>query len=95
MRLHSLSARRHSGKRGRMTSLISRKSRLQFATEDQVRERGKYRRVIVEVDRDGTTADIRLEGLRSRFPISFASIYSLAVKKEVERTRTVKKAGKR
>lgn len=78
-----------------MTSLISRKSRLAFATEDEVYERGKRRRVIVEVDRDGTTADIRLEGLRSRFPISFASIYNLAVTKEVERQRAAKKASKK
>ena len=75
-----------------MTSLISRKSRLAFVSEDTVRERGRYRRVIVEVSRDGTTADIRLEGLRTRFPISFAAVYGLAVKLEVAKQRAEKKA---
>ena len=77
-----------------MTSLISRKSRLCFCSEDTIRYRGKYRRVVVEVDRDGCTANLRLEGTRQRFPLSFGGMYNQAVKIEVERQRAAKKAGR-
>lgn len=78
-----------------MTSLISRKSRLCFMSEDVVRYRGKLRRVVVEVDTQGRQASLRLEGTRARFPLSFAGMYCQAVKLEVERQRAAKKAGKK
>lgn len=78
-----------------MTSLISRKSRLCFISEDVQRYRGKLRRVVVEVDRGGYSANFRLEGTRARFPLSFAAMYNLAVKIEVERVRATKKASRR
>lgn len=74
-----------------MNALDTRKSRLAFITSDEIRYRGKSRRVVVEVHRSGMTADIRLEGTRQRFPISFGGIYNQAVKIEVERKRAVKK----
>lgn len=77
-----------------MTSLISRKSRLCFMSEDVVRYRGKLRRVVVEVDTQGRTAQFRLEGTRARYSLSFAGMYNKAVQIEVERQRAVKKGKK-
>lgn len=77
-----------------MTSLLSRKSRLAFVSEDVVRYRGKLRRVVVEVDTQGRTAQFRLEGTRPRYPLSFAGMYNRAVQLEVERLRAAKKAGR-
>ena len=75
-----------------MTSLITRKSRLAFVSEDQVRYRGRLRRVVVEVDKQGREASFRLEGTRSRFPLSFAGMYCYAVKLEVAKNLAEKKA---
>jgi hypothetical protein len=73
-----------------MTTITNRKSRLAFVTSDEVRYRGRYRRVIVEVHRDGTTADVRLEGTRARFPFSFGGLYNHAVKLEVAKKKALK-----
>lgn len=78
-----------------MTSLADRKSLLKFVTSDEVRYRGKYRRVVIEVDRDGFTAKARLEGTRQRFPFSFAGLYSHAVKISVEKERAAKQVATR
>lgn len=78
-----------------MTSLETRKSRLCFMTSDTVRYRGKLRRVVVEVDTQGRTAQFRLEGTRARFPLSFAGMYVQAVKLQVEQVRAAKKASKK
>lgn len=75
-----------------MTPLSTRKSRLCFIAEDTVRYRSKLRRVVVEVDRDGYAVNLRLEGTRQRFPLSFAAMYNQAVKIEVDRQRAAKKA---
>ena len=75
-----------------MTSLISRKSRLCFISEDCARYRGKLRRVVVEVDKTGYGGTVRLEGTRTRFPFSFAGLYDYAVKIDVEKQRAVRKA---
>ena len=77
-----------------MTSLISRKSRLCFISEDCARYRGKLRRVVVEVDKTGYGGTVRLEGTRTRFPFSFAGLYAHAVKIEVEKQRAARKAQK-
>lgn len=81
-----------------MTSLLSRKSRLAFVSEDVVRYRGKLRRVVVEVEKDGYAGYVRLEGTRQRFPFSFGGLYNYSVQrftdKEVAARKAAKKAGR-
>lgn len=78
-----------------MTAIIKRKSPLRFIAEDTVRYRGRYRRVVMEVERDGLTVQVRLEGTQRRYAVSFAGIYNLAVKIAVERERAERKAKRR
>lgn len=78
-----------------MTSLAKRKTQLSFITEDVVREAGKYRRVIIEVQTGGTVALMRLEGTRRRYPMSFGGMYSQAVKVSVDQERAAKKAAQK
>jgi uncharacterized protein (DUF952 family) len=78
-----------------VTRLANRKTRLTFATEDNVRYRGRLRCVVVEVDADGYGGAVRLEGTRARFPFSFAGLYNDAVKKQVEAALAVKRAAKK
>ena len=73
-----------------MTSLGKRKTRLIFTTCDTVRERGKLREVVVEAQ--AYFAMVRLAGMRTSFPISYASIYQEAARRQVERLRAEKKA---
>lgn len=76
-----------------MTRLDERKSRLLIETSDTVRERGALREVVLEPQPYYVV--VRLKGLRSRFPISYAAIWNQAVKIEVERQRAEKKSKKR
>lgn len=79
-----------------MTHLTKRKSRLQFTTPDLVRERGKLREVVIEAGVN--YAEVRLAGMRTSYPITYAQIYNAAVRHQVERERAerkAKKAGKR
>ena len=78
-----------------MTALIDRKTRLAFTTEDTVKYRGRYRRIIIEVSRDGSTADARLEGTRVRYPFSFGGVYAHAAKNAAERLKAEKKAARK
>lgn len=78
-----------------MTKLEQRKTRLQFTTGCEVRERGKWRAVIVECSSSGLIADIRLQGLRARFPISYETIYRTAQRIAAERERAEKKAARK
>ena len=73
-----------------MTRLDERKTRLSVEFSDCVRERGKLREVTMLFTPYGIK--VRLKGLRSAFEISPASIYNLAVQKEVQRRRDEKKA---
>jgi hypothetical protein len=75
-----------------MTSLAKRKTRLSVEFSDCVRERGKLREVTMDFTPYGIK--VRLKGLRSSFELSPASIYNLAVQKEVERRRLEKKKKK-
>ncbi len=76
-----------------MTDLTVRTTRLRFRTSEEIRERGKYRKVVVE-GRPGY-AILRLEGMRSSFELPWGSIYSLAVKAKVASDRAEKKAAKK
>jgi len=60
-----------------MTSLAERKTRLVFETADTVFDGGS-RQVVVEAR--PTYAIVRLKGRRSGYLISYAAIYSAAVK---------------
>lgn len=73
-----------------MTNLEKRKSRLVFTTCDIVRERGKVREVVLECLT--TTVNVRLAGMRTSYPISYAAIYNRAVAIAVEKSRAEKKA---
>lgn len=75
-----------------MTALANRKSRLCVEFSDCVRERGKLREVTMELKPYGLI--VRLKGMRQAYEVSPASIYNLAVQKEVARLRAEKKAKK-
>lgn len=77
-----------------MTRIDQRKSKLIFETSDCVRERGKLREVIIEAE-SGWILNIRLKGLRSKYSISPAGIYNLAVKAAVEKARANRKAARK
>ena len=71
-----------------MTKLRERKTRLQFTTADEVKERGKYRAVVVEAQ--PYTALVRLQGTRTTFPVSYAAIYHLAARLAAQQERAEK-----
>lgn len=66
------------------------KSRLVIQTEETVFDGGEHREVILEVGL--FTATVRLKGLKSSFEISWAAVYHLAAKMQVENERRNKKA---
>jgi hypothetical protein len=76
-----------------MTSLAKRKSRLRFTTCDTVRERRKLREVVI--DAHSHYCDVRLAGLRTSYPISYAAIYTAAVKIAVEKMRAERRERKK
>ncbi len=76
-----------------MSSLAKRKTKLSVEFSDCVRERGKLREVTMVLTPYGVS--MRLKGMRSVYEISPASIYNLAVLKEVERRRAEKKKAKK
>ena len=75
-----------------MTALAQRKSKLQIVTSDTVREHGKLREVTLEAN--PYFATVRLKGLRTSYPISWAAIYDHAVKIAVEKARAEREARK-
>lgn len=72
-----------------MTSLANRTTRLRFATEDTIREKGKYRNVVVEAHT--TFARFRLAGLHDYYDVEWAACRDLAVKLNVRAAKAVKK----
>ncbi len=75
------------------SKLANRKSKLVFVTADEIRERGKYRAVIVEAHPGYAT--LRLQGLRKSFTLPYGAIYGLAVKAAVAAERAEKAAKKK
>ena len=65
---------------------------MSFVTEDEVREQGRHRQVVVEAHPGYCT--LRLHGLRTGYPLSYAAIYQFAVRVAVEAERKEKKAKK-
>jgi hypothetical protein len=76
-----------------MTALRERKTRLTFETADEIRDRGRYRAVVVEAEPD--YAVLRLKGTRHRFQVSWAGLYQYAAKCEVDRLRREKAASRK
>lgn len=76
-----------------MTELRSKRTKTILETSDEVRDGGAYRPVIIEAHPLHMT--VRLKGLRQSYNISYAAVWSMAVKAEVERVRREKKAAKR
>lgn len=76
-----------------MTDLSSRKTKCVVQFSDAVRERGRLREVIFHLTPYGI--EVRLKGMRQAFQVSPASVYNLAVQKEVNRQKAEKKAGKK
>lgn len=73
-----------------MTRLTERKTKLIFVSGDVVRERGRLRDVIIEAK--PMHAEVRLAGMRTSFPISYAAIYHAAARIASDRARAEKKA---
>ena|ERR1700761_4463861 len=77
----------------KVTDLSSRKTKCVVQFSDAVRERGRLREVIFHLTPYGI--EVRLKGMRQAFQVSPASVYNLAVQKEVNRRKAEKKAGKK
>lgn len=73
-----------------MTKLQERRTRLVFTTADEIRERGKYRPVVIEA-RPGC-AVVRLLGLRTSYTITYGAIYHAAARIAANEARAAKKA---
>lgn len=76
-----------------MSKLENRKTKLTFETADEMRERGRYRQVIVEAK--PSHAVLRLKGTRKTVMITWAGIYSYACKLEVAHALELKAAAKK
>lgn len=69
-----------------MTKLSSRKTRLCFTTDAEIRYRGRMRAVIIEVE-NGYHASTRLAGTRQRYPFSWEWLFSKAAALFAEQER--------
>jgi hypothetical protein len=76
-----------------MTDLTHRITKLRFITAEEVREKGRYRKICVEAE--PMCAIIRLVGLRTAYSIPWAAIHSLAVKAAVAAEKAEKAAKKK
>jgi hypothetical protein len=76
-----------------VSKLEKRKTKLTFETADEMRERGRYRQVIVEAK--PTFAVLRLKGTRKTVTITWAGIYNYATRLEVEHALALKAAAKK
>ena len=61
-----------------MTDLTIRATRLRFRTVCEVKQRGKYRKIVVEAKPD--YALVRLEGMRFAYTIPWDFVWSLGAK---------------
>jgi hypothetical protein len=73
-----------------MTKLSRRKTKLTFATDAEVRYRGKMRPVIVEAH-DGFTASVRLQGTRQRYEFSWHGLHDWAAELHARREKEQRK----
>lgn len=75
-----------------MTNLAERTTRLRFATSEEVRQRGKYRKIVVEARPQRCI--LKLAGMRQSVELPWEAIWSLANKIQVAAQRAEKKAKK-
>ena len=73
-----------------MSKLCERKSRLIAEFSETIRERGRYREIVVQLS--PYNIRVKLKGTRHWYDLAPASCYNLAVAKEVSRQRAEKKA---
>ncbi len=73
-----------------MTRLSDRRTRLIVTTGGEIKERGKYRAVVLELKPQ--VMMVRLLGTRHTLPISYEDLYMTAAKREADRKRAEKKA---
>lgn len=76
-----------------MSELATRRTRLVFTTSDTIREKGKLRAVVIEAQ--PYMAMIRLQGMRTAFPVPYGAIYHLAARLAVAEARKEKAAKKK
>jgi hypothetical protein len=76
-----------------MSRLALRSTRAMFTTEDEVRSKGKYRKIVIELK--PMHAMVRLAGMRTAFPIAYDAIYSLAAKIQARNTKAEKLAARK
>jgi len=75
-----------------MTNLRTRKSKLAFETDAEIRERGRSRSVLVEAT--PYIAYVRLKGTRHSLPIAWDDIYATAAKRYADRAKAEKQSKK-
>jgi hypothetical protein len=76
-----------------MSRLALRSTRAMFTTEDEVRSRGKYRKVVIELK--PMFAMVRLAGMRTAFPVAYDAIYHMGAKIAARNARAEKAAAKK
>ena len=76
-----------------MTDLAARTTRLRFTTASEVREAGRYRRVVAEARPEYLI--IKASGLHSCYNVTWEAIWSLAVKMKVAAEKAEKKAARK
>jgi hypothetical protein len=72
-----------------MTALKERKTNLAFQVEAEIRECGRYRKIVLEPK--PFFLEVRLSGTRTRFPVSYEAIYQLAARIAADRERAERK----
>ena len=72
-----------------MNYLRNRKNRLSFVTNSTARYRGKEREIVIEVFPD--YAAVRLLGTRTKYQVSWRSVFDLAAEIYVRRERQRKR----
>lgn len=73
-----------------MRSLTARKTKLVFETSGELRERGRYRNVIVEAHPSHVV--LRLKGMHRTLSVTWEGIYALAAKCAADKLRAEKRA---
>ena len=71
-----------------MSKLCERKSRLIAEFSETIRERGRYREIVVQLS--PYNIRVKLKGTRHWYDLAPASCYNLAVAKEVARQRAAR-----
>lgn len=81
-----------------MTRISQRKSKLRFVTDAEVRQRGKFRPLVVEAE-NGFVGSVRLLGTRTKYEFSWQGLHDYATdlfgrRQRAERRRKQEEARK-